>query len=342
MSKKKIVVLVICGALLIGIGVCALIGIDISRDVSGKKWDETSQSVTITIESGATTSRIAAQLQEKGVIHYPKVFVLMATMRSLDTKLQKGSYEFQPGSSYSDILELLKKAPNARPTVKITFKEGCEVQDVIALFLEKGIGTQEGFNAALKADFGYDYLPDPEADHRLEGFLYPDTYEFFQDDTEVNVLKKMLAQFNQKATAADLPAKAEAAGMSVYEVVTLGSIIQKEAGSADDFALISSVFHNRLKVNMRLQSDATVSYVIPKSERRASCTNDQLAMDTPYNVYLHGGLPPTPICNACIDAVVAAAQPAESDYLYFIGTPSGQTIYAVTYAEHQKNIKKYL
>ena len=106
--------------------------------------------------------------------------------------------------------------------------------------------------------------------------------------------------------------------------------------------MISSVFHNRLDDNHRLESDATVSYMIPKAERLASCTRDQLNKDTPYNVYIRYGLPPTPICCARIEASVAACEPEVSDYFYFIGTPDGITVFAVTYKEHQANINKYL
>jgi UPF0755 protein len=217
-----------------------------------------------------------------------------------------------------------------------------EVSDIIALFLENGIGTETGFKAAIDSNYGYAYLPAAGTKNRLEGFLYPDTYDFFVDDTEVNVLSKMLANFNSKAAAAGLEEKAAAADMTVYQAMILGSIIQKEAGKLSDFALVSSVFHNRLKDGIRLQSDATVSYMIPKSERLPSCTADQLEQDTPYNVYIHKGLPPTPICCSSIDAVIAACEPAESDYYYFIGTPDGVTVFAKTYEEHRHNVDQYL
>lgn len=341
MSAKKIVLLVICGILLILILAAAVIGIDISRDISGKKRSSEHVSV-IEVSSGDSTRKIAQKLKDSGVIRYSGIFVYMASMQEVDKKLQIGTYEFHNGESYQEILHILKQAPNYRPSVRITFTEGMEVSDIIARFLENGIGTQAGFDAAVNYDFGLSYLPAAGTESRLEGFLYPDTYDFFLDDTEVNVLLKLLNRFSQMAANADLEAKANAAGLSVYEAVTLGSIIQKEAGKTSDFALVSSVFHNRLKIDMLLQSDATVSYMIPKSERLPSCTAAQLQQDTPYNVYLHKGLPPTPICSPSIDAVIAACEPAESEYLYFIGTPAGETVFAVTYSEHQNNIKQYL
>ncbi len=143
--------------------------------------------------------------------------------------------------------------------------------------------------------------------------------------------------------------KAQLHGFTVYEAMILGSIIQKESGNIADFALISSVFNNRLDIKMKLQSDATVSYMIPKEERLPSCTSAQLNQDTPYNVYIRSGLCPTPICCARIEAIVAACNPEESDYYYFIGVPAdsptpeaGKTLFSKTYQEHMVKVNKYL
>lgn len=340
-KAKKIIILSVVAvivALIIGAG---LFGLDVYRDVTGAK-EKNNEQAQIEIVSGDTTRNIAKKLEDAGVIGYSAVFRYMATMQSVDNKLQVGTYEFNVGESYAEILYILKQAPNYRPSVRITFTEGMEVSDIIDLFLKNGIGTSEGFKAALDYDYGYLYLPAVGTENRLEGFLYPDTYDFFLDDTEVNVIAKMISNFNQKAVSANLEQKAAALDMTLYEVLTLGSIIQKEGGKVSDFTMVSSVFHNRLDIGMLLQSDAAVSYPIPKSERRPSCTYEQLKTDTPYNVYLHKGLTPTPICCPSIDAIVAACEPAESEYYYFIGTPDGQTIFAKTMGEHQANIDKYL
>lgn len=352
-KKKKIVLLVVLAVVLSFIIAAGLFILDIYRDSTGQKSME-NEYVQIEIKAGDSTSKIAQRLEDEGVIGYDWWFKIMATFQSVDTKLQVGTYEFNVGQSYNEILYILKQAPNYRESVRISFAEGTEVTDIIAKFLEAGrekgaSWTEEGFNAAILADYNCVYIPAVNAlpegcpvYARLEGFLYPDTYDFFLDSSEEELFAKMIAQFNQKATAAGLEAKAAAADITVYEAMVLGSIIQKESGKISDFAMISSVFNNRLDIDMKLQSDAAVSYMVPKAERLPSCTYEQLNKDTPYNVYMHKGLTPTPICCARIEAAVAACEPAESDYYYFIGTPAGETIFAKTYTEHMANVNKYL
>ncbi len=355
-NKKKIVFLVVLGVVLALIAAAAItvfaVYSNLQKDVNGDP--SKTDLVTIEIVSGDSTKRIASKLEEKGIIDFPFWFVLMARQQSIDNKLQIGTYEFSVGDSYQEILNILKKAPNFRPSVRISFAEGTEVTDIIDKFLSVGAEnntawTREGFNAALKADYDCPYIPkvdslpkDVPTYARLEGFLYPDTYDFFLDMTEEELFAKMIDQFNRKAESVGLVAKAQAAEMTVYEALVLGSIIQRESGNVADFPLISSVFNNRLDIDMKLQSDAAVNYMIPKAERRPGCTTEQLNTDTPYNIYMHKGLTPTPICCARIEAAVAACEPQESDYYYFIGTPDGVTIFAKTYAEHLANVNKYL
>lgn len=341
MSVKKIVLLVILFLLLVGIVAAALYAVDVFRDISGKDLSE--DVYILEVQSGDSAAVIAARLKANGVIRHSKIFTLMAQMEEIDTKLQVGTYELRIGDSYSAIFEALSQAPNYRPSVRLTFYEGMEVSDIVALFLENGIGTEAGFQKVLKeSNFGFSFLPSVDTEHRLEGYLYPDTYDFFLDDTEENVLGKMVKRFYSKMTEAGISEKAEALGLSLNEAVILGSIIQKEGRNLEDFALVSSVFHNRLEINMLLQSDATTNYVIPKEERSWTLTAEQMAMDTPYNTYKYKGLTPTPICCPGIDAILAAVEPEKSEYFYFIGTSSGAVVFAKTYGEHLKNIEQYL
>ncbi|MBO5248363.1 MAG: endolytic transglycosylase MltG [Clostridia bacterium] len=361
-NKKKVVLLSVLVAILVLIIsatiVCLVVYNDFRNDVSGD--DSLSEKKTIEIVSGDTTKRIASKLEAQGIVDYPFWFIVMARQQSVDNKLQIGTYEFTVGDSYQEILDILKKAPNYRPALRIGFPEGTEVTDIIEKFLTEGKGktswTREGFEAALIAEYDCAYIPSvnslPEGVPvyaRLEGFLYPDTYDFFLDSTEEQLFAKMIDQFNKKVQSSDLVSKAQAADMTVYDAMILGSIIQKESGNVADFALISSVFNNRLDIDMKLQSDATVSYMIPKDERLASCTSAQLNTDTPYNVYMHKGLSPTPICCPRIEAIVAACEPEQSDYYYFIGVPgnsptpeAGKTLFSKTYQEHMQKVNKYL
>ncbi len=355
-NTKKIVLLSVLAVILAMIAAAAIAAwvfySNLQKDVNGD--DSLTELVTIEIVSGDSTKKISEKLAEKGVIDYPFWFVMMARQQSVDNKLQIGTYEFSVGDSYQEILNILKKAPNHRPSVRIGFAEGTEVTDIIDKFLAAGVEqgaswTKAGFDAALLAEYDCPYIPAvgslPEgvpSYARLEGFLYPDTYDFFLDSTEEELFAKMIDQFNKKAEAAGLEAKAQAADITVYEAMILGSIIQRESGNVSDFALISSVFNNRLDIDMKLQSDAAVNYMIPKAERLPGCTYEQLNTDTPYNVYMHTGLTPTPICSARIEAIVAACEPETSDYYYFIGTPEGETLFSETYKEHLEKVNKYL
>lgn len=355
-KSKKLVLWIVLGVIA---ALIATVAITVSVFYSNLKKDVNGDGTltdlaTIEIVSGDTTKRIAAKLEEKGIVDFPFWFVLMARQQSIDNKLQVGTYEFSVGDSYQEILNILKKAPNYRPSVRIGFAEGAEVTDIIEKFLsvgaEKGTDwTKAGFDAALLAEYDCPYIPKvdslPEGVPvyaRLEGFLYPDTYDFFLDSTEEELFAKMIDQFNKKAEAFGLAEKAQAADITVYEAMILGSIIQRESGNVKDFPLISSVFNNRLDIDMKLQSDAAVNYMIPKDERRPGCTSEQLNTDTPYNTYMHKGLTPTPICCSRMEAVISACEPQESDYYYFIGTPDGVTIFAKTYEEHLINVNKYL
>ena len=341
-SPVKIIILSVILVLILAlIAVVAFFVKDISDDIEGNHLSA-NEYVTIEVVSGDTPTTLSEKLLEAGVIKYASVFRIVASMDDSARNLQIGKYELRIGEAYETILFLLSQSPTYRPSVRITFPEGYEVSDIVALFLKNGIGTEAGFAAAM--DYAYDcaFLPAVGTENRLEGFLYPDTYDFYKDETEVQVFARMIANFNRKIANAKLEEKATAAGVSVYDALILGSIIQKEGGKISDYAMISSVFNNRIKIGMKLQSDACVSYPIPKAERLPSCTAEQLKTDTPYNVYIHEGLPPTPICCCSIEAIVSSCQPAESEYLYFIGTPDGQTIFAKTYEEHVNNVNKYL
>jgi len=340
-----VVLAIVLGAVLTGV----LFAKDVLDDLNGEHLSDTK--ITVEVVKGDTITSVAKKLGDAGIVKYPTVFRFFCSMKASDT-IHVGTHEFSVGQKYEEIFHALQKAPTYRPTVRITFTEGMEVSDVIEKFLEKGaeVGakwTRNGFEIATRADYGFSYIPSTDVANRLEGFLYPDTYEFYADATEIELFAKMITHFNQKAIAAGLQDKATAKGMTLYEALTLGSIIQKEAGKVSDFNMVSSVFHNRLRDDWLLQSDAAVSYPIPKEERLPSCTYAQLQTDTPYNVYIHKGLTPTPICNPSIEAAVAACQPAESDYFYFIGyvdknTKEQITVFAKTMNEHQANINKYL
>ncbi len=173
----------------------------------------------------------------------------------------------------------------------------------------------------------------------LEGFLFPDTYSLYRGISEVEILRAMAGRLKSSVTG-EMKAKAAQLGMSLNEVLTLASIIEKEARREDERAIISGVYHNRLRINMALQACPTVRYVMKDPD--GPITDVEMAIDSVYNTYVYPGLPPGPICSPGLASIIAALNPAEVEYLYFVAKPDGSHAFARTLAEHNANVKKYL
>ena len=171
----------------------------------------------------------------------------------------------------------------------------------------------------------------------MEGYLFPDTYEVPKKYGVEKMIKVMLSNFNQIAIENKFTDRAEKIGFSLNEIIILASIIEKEAKFNDEKNKVSSVFYNRLKINMKLQSCATIQYIL--GEPKEGLDENDLKIDSPYNTYLYKGLPPGPICNPGLDSIIAALEPAEEDYLFFVLGDNGRHIFSKTYQEHLKNKK---
>jgi UPF0755 protein len=245
------------------------------------------------------------------------------------------------------------------PEQQITIIEGWTSKDIAGMLSEKGILQPADFLQAQKNfDTGsYLALSSKPADADLEGFLFPDTYRIAvypgASSTTIasQILEKLLNNFNAKFTPTMRRATA-ARGYSVYQIVTLASIIEKETGRAvttpeqkqsldDERKTIAGIFYNRLEAGMPLESDATVNYVTGKTD--AAVLNQDTLAESPYNTYRYKGLPPGPICNPSLSSLLAAVYPNATDYFYFLhAQPSGQVVYGKTYEQHLKNKQKYL
>lgn len=307
-------------------------------------------SVTITDE-GMTPDEVGKLLKEQGVVKYDWAFKLYAQLKKKDHfAVKAGSYTISAAANYDAIMSILNPAP-VRGQVDITFSEGMNTDDIIDLFLANGIGTREGFEYALNS-YPYEYwfmkeLKNVSEDryYRLDGYLYPDTYRFFTDSSEVAAIDKMLSNFNKKF-GEGYKQVCDELGMSADQVVRIASLIEAEAKRIGDYSTVSGVFHNRLKSSTfegLLQSDATVQYYFRHVEgaRHAEITPEDLLVDTPYNTYLYKGLPPGAICNPSLNALKAALYPDENcPYYYFVSRPNGYMYYAKTLAEHNANIEK--
>ncbi|MDF2686298.1 MAG: hypothetical protein K0S55_1479 [Clostridia bacterium] len=343
-SPKKIILLVFFALILLGLLFSSLLLLDIYNEINGNSLSA-GEFYTVEIKSGDTTSKISKELEESGIIKYSMVFEFIAKSEGMDKKMQIGSFSLEKGVSYNNIFEALQQVQEYRKSVRVTIPEGYEVNEIIDTLVEKGIGEKERYLQIISAwDFGYEYIPEANTKNRLEGFLYPDTYDIFIDELEENVLQKFIDNFDSKIKAEDILNKAKEVGMTLNDTLTLASIIEMEGQAAEELPMISSVFHNRIKISMNLQSCATVNYILPVAERKWILTYKDMAIDNPYNTYKYPGLPPTPISNPGIVAIKAAIAPAESEYLYFVakGDETGTHAFSKTLAEHEANADKYL
>ena len=279
------------------------------------------------LEKEETLYELSQKLKEEGFIDIPFLFRIYFSLKSDKDVIPAGEYTLSRSMSYDEIRYELFGIGKARTQVRITIPEGLTTDEIIDLFLENGIGTREGFENVINTyDFGYDFIsliPENSArKYRLDGYLFPDTYMFYSDSSEAAAIDKLLSNFARKFTA-EMMADAARSGYSIDSIVTLASMIQREAYYLSDMAGISSVFRNRLASGMKyLQSDATALY------------------GEGYDTYENAGLPPGAISNPGYAALEAAVYPANTKYYYFVTGNDKKAVFSKTYAEHKRAIAR--
>lgn len=315
--------------------------------------------ITVNIPQDASLSEIAKVLQKNGVIDNAFAFEKYTELRMkkanlLNGKFLSGQVTLNSNMNYDSIRKALA-LQKVRETIKVTIPEGLTVNETIELLVSSGVGTRENYIEAIQnydyknkivqnlEDNGYsDYRKDEKFSFRLEGYLFPDTYEFYNDENAVSVIDKFLINFENKFEDTFFETANEM-GYTMDQIITIASLIEKEAGKADEYANVSSVFHNRLNNKQSfpyLNSDATIQYAL--KERKSVLSGKDTEYDHPYNTYINKGLPPGPICNPGYEAIVAALYPAKTDYYYFVTGKDGVTVFAKTYKEHQDNVDRLL
>lgn len=307
--------------------------------------------VEVTIPEYATLDQVSQILYENDIIKYPDVFKLYAVYKKDNGEFLPGTYSVNGMMNYDTLLGEFKEKI-VFSTIDVTIPEGYTTDEIIDLFVNQyGIGTREGFIDVIQNyDFDYWFIDELEQNgrmenriYRLDGYLFPDTYQFYTSTSEVTVIGKMLKRFSQIFTKEYRNQCAEF-GYSVDEMITLASMIEREAASPSEFFLVSSVFHNRLNNRWnfpRLESDATVLYVLRhESGEKITLTADDLKYDTPYNTYMYEGLPPGPIANPSASAMLAALSPQTTNYYYFVAN-KGKTYFSETKAQHDAYIEEF-
>lgn len=259
-----------------------------------------------------------------------------------DTRLKSGEYELtQDSMSRVELIQVLLAGPDKKRTQTLTFIEGWRNEDYVSYLEEQDIRLNKEVEKTKVSDVRakYEFLSDAPNGSDLQGFLYPDTYEFYTDATEEEILYKLLDTFGQKITK-EMRDDIKKSGRNLYDVIILASIIEKEVRTLESKRNVSGIFYNRLDINMALQSDATVNYITQSGRDRS--TLEDLKIDSPYNTYKYRGLPPGPIANPGYDSIYAAIYPYETDYVYFLTTQEGDIYYAKTFEQHVRNKNKYL
>ena len=288
----------------------------------------------VAVPPGQGLKATAADLYHRGLIRNVFKFNLYARLKGYDKKIKAGEYRLKPSYSPREILEIM--VSGKVQLYKITIPEGYNLVQIADMMPAAGLGPARQFleaanSSALAGEYG---IPGES----FEGYLFPDTYHFPRGVGPEKIIQTMVRRFREVFTA-EWEKRAREKKMTVHQVVTLASIIEKETGAPSERPIISSVFHNRLKRNMRLASDPTVIYGIKDFD--GNLTRKDLTTVTPYNTYKIKGLPPGPIANPGAKAIAAALFPADKPYLFFVSKRDGTHHFSKTYQEHEKAVRKY-
>mgnify|MGYP001567170740 FL=1 len=289
---------------------------------------------TIVVPKGASFRVIAANLEKAGVIRDAGAFSFAARMSKAYRKVRAGEYEFRASMPLMEILDALVEGRVKK--YQVTIPEGYNVYEAAAALAQAGLVDEQEFlararDARFVASLGLE-------GQGVEGYLFPDTYQFEKGMSADDMIRKMIAAF-KSVYYPEIDAAARARGMTLGKAVTLASIIEKETGDGSERGLISAVFHNRLKKRIKLQSDPTVIYGIKGFD--GNLTKRHLLEKTPYNTYANYGLPPGPIANPGRAALKAAVEPANADYLYFVSKNNGAHHFSTTLKEHNNAVNQY-
>jgi len=303
-----------------------------------KPYSSTGNSEKITISSGTTAAQVAEELQQRHLIRSAWVFRYLARSQQGNFKIYVGDYQLAPSMSPDKMIRVLLNGSLPLAGNRVTIPEGFTTEQIIDLLVQKGIGSKVEFTKVVTEDtFPYPFLQGaPKGIHRLEGYLFPNTYEIDKKTSPHEVIDMFLKQFVKELTP-EVQKQLDTNKLSVPQWVTLGSLIEKEAMQASDRPLIAGVFMNRLKINQPLQSDATIQFLLGTPKEKLFYKD--LLTPSPYNTYLHSGLPLGPIANPGHASLQGALHPTQTDFLYFVTKQDGYQAFAKTFAEHLKNVK---
>ncbi len=315
-------------------------GLALARTLGGAPAAAPSEEpITVVVGEGMDASAVAELLAEKGVIGNTFAFKLRARFDGRASQIRPGTYEFRPGTSTDAILAALSAAPEAAPTFRVTIPEGLQLGETLQRIAdaEGSPFTRRELTRALRKVALPEWVPGdlPAEADRFEGLLFPSTYEFLRDAEAEDVLARLVQQTEEVMAGVEPPA-----GVEPYEVLTMASLIEREARLPQEQPKIASVIYNRLEEGIALQIDATVLYALGEQKDRVLL--EDLEVESPWNTYRQPGLPPTPISGAGQTAIEAAADPADTDFLYYVvvNPETGKHAFSETYDEFLANKRK--
>lgn len=283
--------------------------------------------VRVSIPPGASFSVAVDSLARAGVVASPRLFRFYASARGRDRELKAGTYVFDRGASWNDVIDALTRGKGLVHTV--TIPEGFALSSIVPLLARTLSVPPESVTAAASDSALRRRLNAPTP--TLEGYLFPDTYAFADGTSSQEAVRMMVLRF-ERVWKPEWDARLQALAMSRHDIITLASIIEKEARLAEERPVISAVYHNRLKIGMLLQADPTVQYALGRHVDRVLYKD--LELDSRYNTYKHVGLPPGPIASPGAASIEAALYPASVPYLYFVAHPDGHHEFRQTFSEH--------
>ncbi len=308
---------------------------------------------TVEVKRGSSTQTIAKKLEDAGIIRSAAAFKLYVDVFDQGAKIKAGVYQFNKSMTLEEIVGKLKTGESSTNVLNFTITEGMTIEDIANILLKNHLLSDKNKFFELCRSGGsfadYDFISglnnpdDTKRIFKLEGYLFPDTYEVYTDSTEEMIIKKMLNRFSDVFADKDI-ARMQDLNMTIDQMITLASLIEKE-GKTEDFKKLSAVFHARLQKNMKLESDVTIHYITGTG--RLALTNNDTSVDSPYNTYKYPGLPLGPVCNPGKDAIQAALYPDEDfmkqGYLFFCSAEpeSGKLVFSKTLSDHKKQVAKY-
>jgi len=291
------------------------------------------QTTFFLLRPGWSTRHIARDLQKQGIIHSSAAFLMLDYAQGVKT-LKAGEYKFDQPANAVDVLRRLTRGDVYYRTVVVP--EGYNMFDIAAVVEQAGLGPAADFLTAAKSDLFLLRDIDPNA-KSLEGYLFPDTYQFTRIDSAHDIAAAMVHRFRQQAQKIGLLGQPD-----IHRIVTMASIVEKETGDPNERALVAGVYYNRLNKNMNLAADPSVIYAALLAGRyRGTIYESDLHYNSPYNTYMFPGLPPGPIANPGVASLQAAMHPAQTDYLYFVSDNNGHHRFARDLEEHARNVAAY-